>query len=121
VATIDVPALTRTRVAGAWAKRMPVEVRLEVTPANADGVVAGVAEVRRSVLPLGRGEGEDLVLAPEMRIPIGAWHTAYAVFVLAEKPVRVDVRVRWRFPLWLAGLFVAAVVLGLVIAALTAP
>lgn len=121
VATIDVPALTRTRVAGAWAKRMPIEVHLEVTPANADGVVAGVVEVRRSVLPLGHGEVEDLVLEPEMRIPIGTWHTGYAVFVLAEQPVRVEVRVRWKFPVWLVGLFVAAVVLGLIVAALTAP
>lgn len=121
VATIDVPALTRTRVAGAWAKRMPIEVHLAVTPANADDVVAGVVEVRRSVLALGRGEAEDLVLEPEMRIPIGTWHTGYAVFVLAEQPVRVDVRVRWKFPGWFVGLFVAAIVLGLIVAALTAP
>ncbi|MFO7546597.1 MAG: hypothetical protein R6W77_13980 [Trueperaceae bacterium] len=121
MAIIDVPALRRTRVVGAGAKRMPIEVQLTVTPAHADGIVSGIVEVQRGVLPFRLGQREDLVLAPEMRIHVGTWHAAYAVFVLAEHPVKVDVRVRWRFPAWLVALFVAAIVLGVVLVLLTTP
>lgn len=121
MAVIEVPALRRTRVAGAVAKRMPIHVQLAVEPAEAGGVVAGIVEVRRGVLPFRLGDGEDLVLEREMRIPIGTWHAAYAVYVLAEQSVTIDVRVRWRFPVWAILLFVVAIAFGVVMAFLTTP
>ncbi|HET8984289.1 MAG TPA: hypothetical protein VFN03_00895 [Trueperaceae bacterium] len=98
---VAVPALVRTRVAGSFAKRMPVTVRIDVRPERPDDVIVGLIEVEKSPFPFVKGQRSEQVLIRSQVLDIGAVYASYGVFVTSEKPVTLAVEVRSAIRMWL--------------------
>ena len=72
---------------------MPVTVKIDVQPRQADVVIIGLVEVEKSMLPFGKGERSEQVLTASQKLEIGYAYSSYNVFVTSEQPVTVLVEV----------------------------
>ena len=93
--TVFVPALTRTRVAGSFAKRMPLKLQLAAEPLTEGDPVSGVVEVERAPLAFLAKRREELILRPKMEIAVSYWDAYYTVHVTSERPLNVHVASPW--------------------------